>query len=393
MVEGNSLGINVWWHVPEITLDGPTVQTVLRKHGFAPDAIKLPSRKEVVSRGAFHFQQLHAKEFNRRKVEAVFEDTTRKVYGLLRWVREADEEVAFEQDTTITLNKGTGEVTAEGELATEALAAVQTYSDKILAEDIRCYLTWVIGQVHGIAKRPSGGIYFVPAVHAHLVQSAKKVLEELNTRAKLYVEGVVNGEQERQNVWDSVEDEVRGELAKVVSSVNMINKRVSAVADQEEKVKGLKELMSEYQRLLGTEAKYEGLAAEVEDVVKMIANKMTVLQSGSPVARNNPATPSVVVVAPPVSSSVVIAAMNSVSNAPVLVHVPVEEGRHDKWLEAAEQILREAQTPLHYRAITVLALGKKLVETTGKTPENSIGAALSRSQNVVKLGKGMWALK
>ena len=375
MVSGNSFGVNVWWHVPEISLESGKVQEILQKYGFAADDIKLPTRKEVVSRGAFHFQQLHSKEENRRKVESVFEDGTKKVYGLLKWVREDDEEVAFEQDTTITLDKGTGQVTAEGALAEQALVAVQTYSDKILAEDIRHYLTWVISQVHGIAKRPSGGIYFVPAVHGHFVESAQAVLKELNSRAKLYIEEVVNGEQERQNVWDSVEDEVRGELSKVVASVNAINKRVSSIADQEEKVKGLKELMAEYQKLLGTEAKYEGLAAEVEEVVKLIANKMTAMKGGNatPV---KPVTPKLDPVTPTAPS-----APASVSSG------------SDKWVGAAIQVLKEANTPLHYRMITSIALSKGYVATTGKTPENTMGAALARSENVVKLGKGLWAMK
>src|SRR5215213_3180889 len=46
------------------------------------------------------------------------------------------------------------------------------------------------------------------------------------------------------------------------------------------------------------------------------------------------------------------------------------------YLDAAEQILQDAGQPLHYREITKRAIAKGLLETTGKTPEATMGAQL-----------------
>ena len=43
-MSSNSLGVNVWWTLPETSVDGVRAQTLLAKHGFEPGDMKLPSR-------------------------------------------------------------------------------------------------------------------------------------------------------------------------------------------------------------------------------------------------------------------------------------------------------------------------------------------------------------
>jgi restriction endonuclease Mrr len=48
-----------------------------------------------------------------------------------------------------------------------------------------------------------------------------------------------------------------------------------------------------------------------------------------------------------------------------------------RWLEAAEQVLREADTPLNYNELAATILSRKLVETQSKTPAVTLHASVS----------------
>lgn len=355
----NKFGVNVWWTVPELSIDGKRAQEILVKHGFTADDIKLPSRRAVVSRAAYSFQERRKKN-SRRYTEKAMEDGTRVVYGILGRQQDETDEVSFDQDTTIRFDKGTGAVQVEGKLSAEVSIAVANFEDKVIAQDIRGFLRRIICMTYGVAKRPSGGIYFVPSQFQGVVESAQAVLRDFDSNAKLYIEEVVNGSQNRQNIWESVEEEVRGQIAEVTATVNNITKRVSAIADQSEKINGLKELVGVYQNLLGEEAKYESLAEEIESAVKIVASKMSQLKGES-----------ASVVANKISAPSAKTAMS--------------------WTAAAERILATATGPMHYTDITKQAISEGLVAGNGKTPQNTMSAALGKSDKLVRIGKGLWS--
>jgi hypothetical protein len=275
----SSLGRNVWWTVPVTAQDGIASQAVLEKHGFSKDDLPLPSRRTEVSRACYSFQNRQGKH-NRRITEKAADDGTYVTYGILNRRQKADR-VSFRQGTTVKLEKANGTVTAEGKLAQEVLDAVKLYESKIVDDDIRSFLRRVICKAHGIGKRPSGGIYFIPEKYIDIIKAANEALKEIGGGAKMFIEGIINGVQERQNIWGSVEEEIDGQIIETLAAVDRIERSTEAVKDQQAKLDGLKELAEVYQNLLGEEAKYADVAEKIEAAVKKVSEKMAKLQAGT----------------------------------------------------------------------------------------------------------------
>ena len=319
LVNGGSLGVNVWWTCPEVAIDAKVAQSILVRHGFDKSLLPTPSRKLEVSRAAHSFQDRRGKE-SRRVTEKVYEDAKHITYGIVALIQVGDSEVGGRQVVDVRLNKDTDEVlvrvsrsvteklqetqdklaVAVGDeakelakelvilqaclktgdsLVPEVRKCITDYEGKITDEDIRYFLRRIITRCFGIAKRPSGGIYFIPEDRAQTIRDAQAVLEELWTRARIYVEGVINGVEERKNVWQSVEEEIDGAIAEALKATSKIEKSTKSVKSQRMKLDEMEEIVEVYQKLLGEEAKHETLVERIEDAARIIEGKMKELQA------------------------------------------------------------------------------------------------------------------
>jgi len=281
-----AFGVNVWWYLPRLTVEAKQAQDLLVQHGFEKDDMKEPSDRVEVARAVRSFQNRRTKE-DRRLTEVAQEKGDAVVYGILDRTQEGDQ-VGFQQETTVKYDKNANTVSVTGTLTKEVEEALVTYRDKVTDVDVRTFLRRVVRMCQGISKRPSGGIYFVPSRHVGVIESAQQFLEKLATGARLYFERVVNGEQERAIVWEAVEDDIDEQLKAVMAGVDRVEKRVSALKNQQDRVEELRGLMKVYQDLLGREAKYEDMATKLDGAVATIAQKMATLQSQNPA----PAVPS-----------------------------------------------------------------------------------------------------
>lgn len=273
----SNFGVNIWWTIPEFVMDGEKAQAALAAHGFEKEDMPLPSRRNVVSRAAYSFQDRRHKD-GRRVTEKAKDNVNYVVYGILGRNRQNDEEVSYDQSTTIRLSKDSGQVEVSGALRDDFFKALARYEDAITDDDVRNFLRNVIRMCKGVAKRPSGGIYFVPEKFVGIVESAKYAIDELHVGAKLYVEGVVNGQREREIVWDAVQTDIEGQIEATLKAVERIEKRASSVENHEAKLSEMTELMDIYRNLLGQEAKYEELAEKLEDASNQVAEKLSRLQ-------------------------------------------------------------------------------------------------------------------
>lgn len=375
MTSKTGFGVNVWWTVPEVIKDSVTVQTALAKHGFDTNDIPLPSRRTEVSRAAYSFQNRLGKS-NRRVTEKANDNINFVTYGILDREQETSDTVGFSQNTTIRLDKSTNEVKVEGSLSNEVMEAVRTYTGKITDDDIRYFLRKIIRRSFGIAKRPTGGIYFVPDQFANAIKEAQAVLDDLGTGAKLYVEGVVNGVQERANVWASVEENIEGQLVETLSAVDRIEKRANAIKDHEEKLTGVKKLMEVYIGLLGEEAKYQSIAEKIEAAVKTVSEKMSVMQG---VVSQKGKTQKIVGVIP---------AEQPLKKA-AMPPPPKADGqfRTDS-IRIAYEVFKEAGTPLNYREAAKRMLLKGFASDTSDKYQTDVVWGLLK--NSITKGDGLF---
>jgi len=362
---GVALGVNVWWTCPSILVDGAKVRDALEKNGFNRNDIGLPTRRLEVSRAAYSLQNRRGKS-SRRVTEKTQDNGKHIVFGILDRKRVDEERVRFGQGTTVKLDKDSGEVLVEGALSQDFLEAFESQKGHITDEDIRMFLRRIIRRSFGIAKRPTGGIYFVPEAHSVLIGRAQAVLNELGTGAYIYIEGVVNGQRERENVWGSVEDEIDSAIQDALKATERIEKSTNAVQSHKMKLAGLEELMDVYKGLLGEEAKYEELAERIEEAVKQVEGKMSELQSHQ--AKR-------------------VRKVGAKGNGK----------RGAKAVEAAIKVLTEAGTPLEYHELTTKAMEAGLYKGACSDPSTSFNSCLGKAINagetrIIRVSRGSYAL-
>jgi hypothetical protein len=359
----NEFGVNVWWTCPEFVMDGEKAQQAFEAQGFEPEKdLPLPSRRNVVSRAAYSFQDRRHNS-GRKVTEKAKDNDQYVVYGILSQTRKGSEEVAYDQGTTVRLDKDSGRVEATGEEAEDFYKALDRFDGAITDDDVRNFLRKVVKMCYGVAKRPSGGIYFVPERFAGIVESAQRALEALGIGARLYVERVVNGEAERQIVWEAVESDIGAQIDATLKAVERIEKRASSVQSHEAKLDELGGLMDIYRGLLGEEAKHEELAERLEQASQLVAAKMSALQDGRPSPK---------------------AKKSRKSNGGVGAQL----------LSLVEQVLRDAGKPMHYREIAS-ECAKRGFELRGEDKGSWVNSWISESfrngeKRFQRLGKGLY---
>lgn len=351
---GSEFGVNVWWTLPETSVDGKKAQTLLKKHGFEVDDMKLPTRQKEVRRAADSFHDRRHKS-NRRVVEKVVDNATEVVYGILDKTQDG-EQAAYEQKTTVRLDKRNGCVSAEGLLKDEVGKALPECEGKITEQDIRDFLRKVIRMSYGVAKRPTGGIYFVPAKFAGVIDQARDLIAEFNTSAHIYVEPIVDCQESRANVWDSVEADVEERIAKTIASLDSMA-RISAIKGKEADITEAQELMKVYQQLLGEEAKFEGVAEKIEDAVRQVSERIAKIQSTAPAK--------VVKASTKKGSTVVDAALTVLKKAskPMSAHEIVDEA---KKLGIYDSKCGDPYVSFNSGLTKAIAKGEKRIERVGR---------------------------
>jgi len=390
--ENQELGVNVWWTCPGAMVDGETAQSVLVANGFDKEDMKLPSRHKEVSRAVRSFNDRRSKK-NRRIGEVVKNTKDKIVYGILER-EQADNKVSFEQQTTISMDKQTGEVTSQGNLKEAFDKALDEFKGKCTEEDIRNFLREVVRMCHGVSKRPTGGIYFVPSRYSQFILDAQKVIASFNSRSRIYAERVMNGSAERQNVWDSVEIAVEETIAEQLAAVGRIE-RVSSIKGHLDEIEDTSKLMAVYQELLGEEAKYEALAEKIEDAVRVVSEKMRAAQVGidaklaAKMAAKQAAKQAIKIPAANSTASPANPTANSVT------------GKAKGGLtigDAAVKVLSEDGKQMHYREIVDKAIGQGIYASASADPYATFNGTLTQAisngteKRVKKVGRGVYEL-
>ena len=371
-MNGGKFGVNMWWHVPACVIDSEMALGVVKANGFDEKMMPTPTDEREFKNGLDSVANKKCKN-SKSTVEKVRDDNGKLVYGILDYGQEGIEEGVYRQHNKAWMDKDTGEIACEGAKSGEVLQAVQIYKGKITDDDIRSFLVNVVGKCHGVSKRHGGGIYFIPAQYVEKIEAAQKVLREIGSGAKIYVERVVDGEQERANVWEACESDIGQQIEKTLAAVGRIEKRASSVENKKAKLEELEEMMDVYKGLLGQEAKYEELAERIESAVKVVVEKMTQIQQGTAAS----------VVAP---KKVEKSEKAKVADGEDKISV----------VEAAIAVLTKAGRDMTAKEIFAEAQREGWYVSNSKDPYNSFSAtmakSLTRGETRLQRFSGMWHL-
>ena len=281
-VNGADLGLGaiVFWTVPTLILHQDQVVELLRKHNLSEKSIDFPTDKIEVSRAVYSFQNLQKRE-NRKLAERIGTNEAETIYGILSHVNRGDDAVGYEQDTTIKVNKEDGSVTANGPLAADFNLALEKFRDSIVDDDIRTFLRGVIKQAHGIAIRPTGGVYFIHQNFLPLLENVSAFLKEIG--AKLYISHLINDEAAQEMVKDSAIRAIEDEIETFLDRVNATAKRAGCLRKQEGAIEEIEELTNLYAQVLGNESLFEDCRKKLNDASNVLATKLVELTTAAPI--------------------------------------------------------------------------------------------------------------
>lgn len=365
-VLGNNFGVNIWWHLPEMSIDGLMVQRELVKHGFEADDIKLPTRQKVVRMAADSFHNRKRKS-NRHIVEKIRDNKDEVLFGILDLAIDGSK-AAYDQNTTVALNKNNGEVIVKGVLKDEVDKVLPECEGKITEKDLSLFLRRVVTMCYGTPKRVGGGMYFIPSKFMGIINQAESFIKALNSSAILYVERVMDGQQERQNIWDSVEEDLDKRVSSVVAAIGRIDRRMAAVKTQSDNLKASSELMEVYQQLLGDEVRYEEMIDKISQAGRLITTKMDEINQLDAVKK---------------------------IYTPKNINVKTLKGSGVSIVDAAIQVLSESGVSMNHKEIMDKAVAKGLYHSNSNDPYNSFHSALCQAirrgdGRIQKVGRGLY---
>lgn len=374
MAVGNELGVNVWWTIPEVLVEGEQAQQALVQAGFESDDIRPATRRTAISRACYGMQDRRHKK-NRRVTEKVSSETGKVVFGVLDREELGNGCVGFRQNTTVEFNTVTEELSVSGSKADMVRAAFEENIGKVNADDIRNFVLKIIRMSYGIRKRPSGGIYFIPAQFSSVVLQAREALDimfgtEVPNAPRIYVERVIDGDEERQNVAASVAEDLISEINRELAAVERISRSAKALAGHKHQIEAVAEMARVYEELLGKQADQEDLVDALRDAADKVAVKMGEFVNKSPAPKAKAAKPKRQKASKPASSGVAVA-------------------------DAIVAVLGNAGKALTVADITEQAIGAGWV-TNGKTPKNTVAATIYKlvkaGVKIEKPGKGIYKL-
>ena len=269
---------NTFWTVSEFNQDRSGVLSTLKAYGME-EMIGDLSRRASIDRAV---RSLHDRrhKVGKRITERVSESVDTVTWGILE--KEAGEEVntvAYQQKTTITLRKDSGEVSVTGSLASEVLAAIEQYDNSFDDNDVRTLLRKIIRKAKGFSLRPTGGIYGVASSGLPAIQSAKNALAEIGVPAKIYIQQVYTDDGAKEIVTKSLSDEVEQRIEAVLSRVEGIRHSVRAAANQSEEIMEINELLETYKDLMSSADSYNTLSQKVMDAANTVAMAMNNLET------------------------------------------------------------------------------------------------------------------
>lgn len=131
-------------------------------------------------------------------------------------------------------------------------------------QHIRMLTKEVLGDTRPVAVRPTGGVYFVRREFEPIVSSLKTLLNDhINPktetrRTKLYRVPVIDSEEQRANVQESLEEQVKTETKSLIEEMGEILKEHKAITKGRaqqymERARALTSMVNEYEELLESE--------------------------------------------------------------------------------------------------------------------------------------------
>ena len=275
------------WDLPRIentTLI--SVRDALVRAGLSPDLLPNRTNRETMALTIDLFEEKHDNSILVRKIR---DDAKSIVYGIVNENKDmSNDKLAYNQNTTINMNKELGTLIGEGPHFEEFRTLFRWVRDYALPVDIQKIMREVVRMVKGIAYRHGGGTYFYSSEdhNIELTCAAAEFVKILNLPSS-HVSNIPlsGGNIQKAEIFHVAKEEIKKQIDGIRKAAENGTKRASSLSNHEGQLKDVAELMEYYINLTQMEADEESRASEAESLRKMvsetadfIAKKMSEIQ-------------------------------------------------------------------------------------------------------------------
>jgi len=281
-------GILVWYTVPaDAHAKVEDVVAAAEAAGLPTDHLQGASPRLALSRAVTDMNSKREGQLGRRL--GIKSDTTDRSYGVAiveESLNTDEQKLHYKQHTVGRVDLASGLLQVEGPKAQELADGFHYYNEAVCDADVRLFIQQVIRNAGGIAKRRTGGIYFVPASQGHKIESmrnlVKKYFSTLTGNAEIYIDRVYWPEgdeslQERKNLWGSVSEDLTDRLKDIRANVATINKSVKAMTERRGTLAEIVETQKVYQQILGDAVEAASIQELIADTEEFLSGKLAEL--------------------------------------------------------------------------------------------------------------------
>jgi len=271
--QNDYVGIMTWWTIHEATVSVEDVQQNLLLSGFTSDDVKKlvrePSVTTVMRRAGRAIEKTH----DHRIARVVSRKGEKLVMGVVEEdVDEQNQQLGYNHDTTMTVEKRSKEFRASGALAREAMQQIDYFKDSITERDVQTLLRRIVGLSWGVSMRPTGGIYFVPRGKVQGIFSADDFLRRMGLGYMIFMR-VPDGDCERAAAWESAKREVKRQTNSISEAAAKIEKKPSFLVKQKDRLTEVSKLLDFFADLTVQKGQF-GEFGDLDDQIKKVEHNI-----------------------------------------------------------------------------------------------------------------------
>ena len=279
-ITANLIGIRCSWSVNDWLGSRDEAVELAKTFGISDELFPSQTLKKAVGRATKSVVKADNGRFtDNLPPRKVADNKDKAVYALVSERRdEGLETVAYEQATTVRLDKENGRVDATGTQAAEFMTEFDKYKDCLTDEDIRRLCRNVINNSCGIPYNPNGHDYFVPEAHQEVVERLDKFLRALGV-GRMWITPAIDDSRSLEATWERAAEYLLAEVAKVGANVAVFEKRVKCLHDKNDRLKVLKDMAAMYGQMTQRAAEAEEVLNAVNTVANAVAAKIDEIEA------------------------------------------------------------------------------------------------------------------
>lgn len=273
---GAHLGDICFWTLYDAAIDRTSLESHWLSAGLAPELLPEPPTAERALKAAVRESAVGQHD---RLIRLGKESEAEIVFAIVRESKHADGSVTFQQETKLTLDRKTEQVTFDdpnhdiGQAVAHAFKRLRTTH---ASDDVRRAIVRTLATFSAVTLRESGGIYWCPAPYEKQLRQLQVAVEKIGS-SKMYLLPVHDSADASRTLGDAALGAIQQELEQLKTEVEVFvaqpPERSSTLARRFDAYEALRSRAQLYRDILKVQvqdldAQLDGMTSAVEKLLQ-----------------------------------------------------------------------------------------------------------------------------